>query len=476
MIKRGNTLIIGLLLIVLTATLPLRAETARAVRIPVHFRLNEVQYDPTFASNQAAMDSIFHLIDSLGLDRIHGIEVTGYASPEGVYEYNRNISLHRARSVAKILRARYMPVATRVHVDAGGEAWEALRERVAADTRLSDASREKILRILDDSSISNDTRKWRLANRLGNDPKLGPLYPWLLRNHHRKLRYGVLVMIYEKAPDQPAAAEPTVEPQPDERPDAPAVPAVDSVKAETQTVSPDTLKALPDTLVGARDSISSPVDSFAISTGTIPSRDEIIVEQDAQTFHPVIGLSTNLLYDVTYIPGYGVTSIPSVGLEYYPTSGHWTWGVDVEWPMWKHWDTHRFMQIQNITFSGRRYFNEKELRYKGLYLLGNLNLGRYGIGFNNKGWEGEGIGLSAGIGHKWLLGKRFYFDLGIAAGLFYSAYDPFVYEDNALGWYYYDYAGKPEDFTRRNNRWLWFGPTRVWASFGIDLFNRRVKQ
>ena len=463
--KRGKILLASALLVLSAAAFPLRAETARAVRIPVHFRINEIQYDPSYASNQAAMDSVFRLIESIGLDRIEGIEVTGFSSPEGVFEYNRNVSLHRARSVAKILRARYAPIATRVRVDAGGEAWEALRERIVAEVRITEASRDRILRILDDQTISNDTRKWRLANRLGNDPKVGPLYPWMLRNHHRKLRYGVVVMVYEKAPEQPDA-------QTEEKP----VPTPETVVAEPQPVKSDPLKSLPDTVVGARDSIPAPVESFAISTGTIPSLvEDAVVELPARTIRPVIGLSTNLLYDVTYIPGYGMTSIPSLGLEYYPLVGHWTYGVDVEWPMWKHWDTHRFMQIQNITLSGRRYFRPMFLRYGGPYVVGNLNMARFGIGFNNKGWEGEGIGLSAGAGYKWLLGKRFYIDLGITLGAFYSAYDPYVYEDNALGWYYYDYAGKPEDFVPRNNRWIWGGPTRIWASFGIDLFNRRVK-
>ncbi len=289
--KRGEILLASALLVLSAAAFPLRAETARAVRIPVHFRINEIQYDPSYASNQAAMDSVFRLIESIGLDRIEGIEVTGFSSPEGVFEYNRNVSLHRARSVAKILRARYAPIATRVRVDAGGEAWEALRERIVAEVRITEASRDRILRILDDQTISNDTRKWRLANRLGNDPKVGPLYSWMLRNHHRKLRYGVVVMVYEKAPEQPDA-------QTEEKP----VPTPETVVAEPQPVKSDPLKSLPDTVVGARDSITAPVESFAISTGTIPSLvEDAVVELPARTIRPVIGLSTNLLYDVTYL-------------------------------------------------------------------------------------------------------------------------------------------------------------------------------
>ena len=195
---------------------------------------------------------------------------------------------------------------------------------------------------------------------------------------------------------------------------------------------------------------------------------------------PFMGISTNIPYDITWIPGYGITSIPSFTAEFYPRrSKHFTFGADVEWPMWKHWDTHRFMQINNITLWTRRYFPKREdqqQRFKGLYLLANANVARYGIGFDDtQGWQGEGLGASLGIGYKCGLGKgRFFFDTGIAVGYFYTRYDPYVYGNDATGWYYYDYYGNPTEFTPRRMALHWFGPTRVYISIGLDL-NRRVK-
>ena len=187
---------------------------------------------------------------------------------------------------------------------------------------------------------------------------------------------------------------------------------------------------------------------------------------------PIIGLSTNVLYDATYIPHYGFTSIPSFSLEYYPAGGNWTYGADVEWSHWLHYPEHRFNQIHNITLHTRRYFQSGEDGFRGLYLLGSLNATQYGLGWDEHGWEGEGLGLSAGIGHKWNWG-RFFIDLGASVGAFYSIYDPYVWGNDATGWYYYDYAGDPSKFIRRNNGWFWFGPTRLQVSIGFDLFNRR---
>lgn len=191
---------------------------------------------------------------------------------------------------------------------------------------------------------------------------------------------------------------------------------------------------------------------------------------------PVIAVSTNIPYDITYIPHYGLTSIPSFSLEYYPKKGHYTFGGDVEWPMWKHPAQHRYMQINNITLWSRRYFKEAPLQYEGWYLLASANAARFGIGYDAKGWQGEGVGISVGGGYKhYFRDSRIFFDAGLALGGFYARYDPYVWGNDATGWYYYDYAGEPKDFVRRRMAFYWLGPTRVYFSVGIDLFNRKKK-
>ena len=183
-------------------------------------------------------------------------------------------------------------------------------------------------------------------------------------------------------------------------------------------------------------------------------------------------LIENIPYDITYFPKYGFTSIPSFSLEYYPSNyGHWTFGADLEIPMWQHWNEHRFLQIQNLTLNTRYYF--KRGNYHGLYVLGNVNGARYGLGWDAKGWEGEGFGISVGVGYKLTLYKRLFLDAGIAVGYFYSRYDPYEYGFDSTQRYYYDYVGLAEDFVRRNHALNWIGPTRVWISIGIELFSRK---
>jgi hypothetical protein len=225
--------------------------------------------------------------------------------------------------------------------------------------------------------------------------------------------------------------------------------------------------------------VSAPVDSVQV----LPVKDTVKVSAEADSTSrariPVVGLSTNIPYDITWVPGYGVTSIPSFSLEFYPGKWkHFTIGADVEWPMWKHWDTHRFMQINNITLWTRRYFRARESSedsVRGFYLLANINAARYGIGFDaDRGWQGEGLGASLGAGHKWTWG-RFFVDAGLAVGYFYARYDPYVWGNDGTGWYYYDYTGDPEAFVPRRMALHWFGPTRVYVSIGFDLTKKDRK-
>lgn len=244
---------------------------------------------------------------------------------------------------------------------------------------------------------------------------------------------------------------------------------------------------------------NEPVRAYNFSDGNAPAMEFAAAEiaQDDSTtaqassqaaLRPVIGLSTNIIYDFTYLPHYKFTSIPNIGLEYYPARGHWTFGADVDWSHWRHYDNHRFNQIHNITLSTRRYFRDSGTLlnkgdsakgpfsgFYGLYLSGSINAVQYGLGWNAKGWEGEGLGVSLGIGYKWALGRHMYLDLGAAAGYFYSRYDPYVWGNDATGWYYYDYAGDPEDFVKRRMALNWFGPTRVYITLGINLFDRNRK-
>ena len=454
--------LVSFILSILWATFPVVTDSTgfATQTLPVHFKWDNYSHDREYLGGGVAVDSLANLVARVGADNIKTIEVTAYASPEGVYEHNLMLSRQRAKSLKTLLTESIPDLADKFNVIPGGEAWELLRDRVAADSTLCDASRARVLKILDNTTISNDTRKWRLANWSGSDPKVGDVYKYLLRAHYKYLRCGDVVIVFRQplaelltdVEDEELEAE-VVAPAPAETKEV-----ADTVAAKPLPDSTLTQTPLPDSLQKESAQL--------LDSNPVKRHDRV----------PLLGISTNLLYDATYIPGYGITSIPSLSLEYYPQGGRWTVGADVEWPMWKHWDRHDFMQINNVTLWVRRYFNSDLHLYKGTYLFGNVNAVQYGIGWDDRGWEGEGLGGSLGFGYKKYFGNsRFYFDTGLAAGVFWSKYDPYVWGNEATGWYYYNYNGKPEDFRERSKRLLWFGPTRLYFSIGYDLLMRKKR-
>lgn len=405
-------------------------------RFFLYFPWNDSQWKESYFGNEEVLDSLSRLINHIGLENIEGLDVTAYASPEGSYQNNMRLSRERAAQFDRLVNARFPAISA--NILAGGEAWTLLRERVINDTKIRPDLREKILLILDSPSINNEKRKVKLISELDKND-----YRYLLFAHYRYLRCFEIIL-HLKEQEQVQQQKPVRETETE------------------QAAKPEPVQVEPVEQIQVNDKNESIAEEQASPSKPIKKK-------------PILAVSTNIPYDITYIPKYGLTSIPSFSLEYYPSNyGHWTFGADLEFPMWRHWDEHRFFQIQNLTLNTRYYF--KKNNYHGLYLLANVNAARYGLGWEAKGWEGEGLGLSVGAGYKLTLYKRLFLDAGIAVGYFYSRYDPYEYGFDSTRRYYYDYIGIPEDFVRRNHILNWFGPTRIWISIGVELFSRKAKK
>ena len=399
------------------------AATSAEAPVLIYFPLDNARILPGFRTNArslARLDSLFGSSAPMPGDTV---VIVGKASMDGRDSYNKALSARRAEAIRSYIASHYPHYAGVLSIRAEGEPWSELRDNVAASGTLSAPVRDALLGIID-SDASPDRKEAQLKKVPGWSGMARELYP--------EFRASAVTHTHSLP-----------------------LPRLDESAALFFLEIPETPEILlrPDRL-------------------TVPQ----LTPQ--YTRRPVLGISTNLLYDIAYIPNYGLTSIPSLSLEYYPArSRHFTFGADVEWPMWKHWDEHRFLQIQNVTLWTRRYFQTCEERFRGLYLLGSVNGTRYGIGFNaDTGWEGEGLGASVGLGWKVYLGKYIFLDLGAALGAFYSGYDPYVWGNDDTGRYYYNYDGDPASFVKRRKRLFWAGPTRAYISIGFDIYGRRKKK
>lgn len=197
-----------------------------------------------------------------------------------------------------------------------------------------------------------------------------------------------------------------------------------------------------------------------------------------------LNIHTNLLYDVVWLPDYGLTSAPNLGFEFYPKKefGRCTWSVDFEFPHWREKnENHKFFQLYNLTISNRVYFKARRQHYQGFFMQTSINAGYYGISLNgDKGWQGELVGAGIGLGYKqyfrpkhpW---RRCFLEIGILGGAIYTRYDPYVYGYDETKRYYYDYTGDPAAFKKRSYANIFAGPVRAFFTFGIDIFGYKAK-
>jgi len=402
-----------------TSAEPIRLTVAQQP-VNIYFPVNDATVRPSFKTNGqsiARLDSLFSHRTPMPGDTL---VIVGKASIDGPERYNAALAQRRAEALRCYVASHYPGFAGVLAVRAEGEPWEEIRATVEADSLLAAETRSAILDIFD-TDLPADRKEAILQSVPG--------WRAYAREFHPAFRAASII---------PTSAFPF------------AGFVEDFAIADLDWTLPT-------------PGIDFQPDRLAVPALTRRS-----------FLRPVLGLSTNLAYDITYVPNYGLTSIPSLTLEYYPArSRHFTFGFDVEFPSWKHWDEHRFLTVYNITLWTRRYFKSCEERFHGLYLLANVNGARFGLGWDARGWQGEGLGASVGIGHKWLLGRsRLFIDTGVALGAFFAQYDPYVFGFDATRRYYYDYAGEPAQFRPRNHRFFWAGPTRIYVSIGIDLFKR----
>lgn len=115
--------------------------------LPVHFRWDNTTHDRSYLGGGVAVDSLTNLVARVGADNIRYVEVVAYASPEGNYEHNMNLSRNRALELKTLLSRNIPELADRMYVSPGGEAWALLHKRIEDDISLAAESRNKILSI-----------------------------------------------------------------------------------------------------------------------------------------------------------------------------------------------------------------------------------------------------------------------------------------------------------------------------------------
>ena len=156
----------------------------------IDFRWDSSILDTKYRHNGTVFKQLQASIDSIGIDNIDSIVIMAHASPDGVYEHNIALARRRGVSTRKYIIRHFPDLTSRIMVSSKGESWNALRERIIQDPKISDASTQRLLDIIDNPSISVGTRKWRIER--------DPLYKYLYKKHYSSLRNSLLFVIYTR--------------------------------------------------------------------------------------------------------------------------------------------------------------------------------------------------------------------------------------------------------------------------------------
>ena len=161
----------------------------------IWYKVDSVTIDPNYLDNKRQIEHILHYLDQS--PRIDSITIYSWASPEGPYTRNKYLSAERAKA-ARTFLLQHSPDSTRlnagmIHLSPVAENWQGLTTMVTENYRRSD--RAQVLSILNDTSISDQTRKIRLQ-RLNE----GRTWRYLIDNYMPRLRAAIWVCVWVEAP------------------------------------------------------------------------------------------------------------------------------------------------------------------------------------------------------------------------------------------------------------------------------------
>lgn len=164
-----------------------RSESGEAQII---YTVGSAEIKPALANNQAELDKIRRSLEdvrTLQGVKINSMTISSYASPEGGWKYNFDLSERRAASLLGWLRRNHEFPGMLLSARGFGEDWTGFEALVEGDTGMTTTEKESILRIIEDTG---DLDKRERQLKLLNDGRtyrhvLAHLFPELRRSAYR---------------------------------------------------------------------------------------------------------------------------------------------------------------------------------------------------------------------------------------------------------------------------------------------------
>ena len=412
----------------------------------VLFPLNSTEFDLNHADNASVLKALDSMLKGRTPADFKEIKIVSGCSPDGPVAANEVMSERRGASVKEFIEANYPEFSKLINLESQGEAWARLREVVVNDKTLTSAQKYEILKVVDNPALSAQAKEAALRENATWSHLLSDVLPLV--------RYAAIIPVYP-GDDSAAIAQPALA-------DTVAVAPADTVTAapaDTAKVAPlDTIVAPADTLVNAPadtvniavaqpDTLVQPVDTLAHGKSAAAGSLAIAKRQV-----PIAAVTTNLLYEsATVLTGFH--SVPlTIGLEF-PLGEHWsTYANYMATAPWRAWNSNaNCAELLHADLGVKWYpggsfrnpFTPKAGRelLEGWYAYAGVGAGYYDFERNGKGYQGEELLGTLGLGYGLSLGHHWSLDFALGGGPIVTRYR--YYEGRSNNEHLmYQYSGK----------------------------------
>ena len=394
----------------------------------LYYRWDEVEIDSSYLRNTDNMREIVnHLHNS---PRIDSISIWSYASPEGVFEHNAKLARQRAAAARDFILANCTESnglsRKNIILHPVPENWAGLRE--AVETGYHRWDREKVIEILDDRTISDATREWRLQQLDG-----GVSWKWMRIHLMPELRVATWVCVWVSVDKEPES-----EPKPQRR---------EIAKIETAEAPQQLLEKEQDALV------------FTPELKT------------AQPRRTIAAVKTNLLYDAATAVNFAVEI---------PFGKHFSIQYEHLCPWWKGGPNGNKYCLQLLSMGGeaRWWFLPRTREWYSPEVLSGKKKQRDALMGHYLGLYGDGGKFDIQIGRKFGLYQTSFWGAGLSYGYSLPVGKWVNMEFSVSVGYmcidYQKYTPSPdwslllEDENGRG-RMHWFGPTKAKVSLIVPV-------
>lgn len=156
----------------------------------IDFPVNRTEIHESYRNNLSELNKILATIDAIRNDadtHIISVTIKGYASPEGPYDRNVELSKGRTETLKEYVRRQYSFPDGLLTTDYEPEDWQGL-ERYVAQSALK--NRDAILAIIR-GTLAPDAKEWKIKSTYPDD------YRFLLENAYPALRHSDYAVKYE---------------------------------------------------------------------------------------------------------------------------------------------------------------------------------------------------------------------------------------------------------------------------------------